>query len=68
MKKYYDEEVTKEVTEEVTEDPIEEPAAEPKKTMFRIGDIGKDVMALQKQLGLPETGIYDAATHKAATE
>lgn len=68
MKRYYEEEVNEEVAEKVTEDPIEEPAAEPKKTMFRIGDIGKDVMALQKQLGLPETGIYDAATHRAASE
>lgn len=72
MKKYYEEEVDEQITEEVTEDPaadsVEDPApvAEPKTTTFRIGDIGQDVKALQKELGLPETGIYDAATDKAA--
>ena len=49
---------------------VEEPKAKKKVekavVKFRIGDIGQDVKALQKELGLPETGIYDAATDKAA--
>lgn len=49
---------------------VEEPKAKKKvkKTVvkFRIGDIGQEVKALQKELGLPETGIYDVATDKAA--
>lgn len=41
----------------------------PKKApSFRIGDIGQDIKALQKSLGLPETGIYDKATMEAETK
>lgn len=41
----------------------------PKKApSFRIGYIGQDVKALQKALGLPETGIYDKATMEAETK
>lgn len=41
----------------------------PKKApSFRIGDIGQDVKALQRVLGLPETGIYDKATMEAETK
>lgn len=36
------------------------------KPRFQIGYIGQEVKALQKELGLPETGIYDVATDKAA--
>lgn len=39
-----------------------------KQPSFRIGDIGQDIKALQKQLGLPETGIYDKATMEAETK
>lgn len=39
-----------------------------KQPSFRIGDIGQDVKALQKALGLPETGIYDKATMEAETK
>lgn len=41
----------------------------PKKApSFRIGDIGQDVKALQLQLGLEPTGIYDVATMEAETK
>lgn len=39
-----------------------------KQPSFRIGDIGQDIKALQKSLGLPETGIYDKATMEAETK
>lgn len=49
--------------------PVEVKAQKPiRKAKFRIGDIGKEVKAFQKELGLPETGIYDQATHEAATK
>lgn len=41
----------------------------PKKApSFRIGDIGQDIKALQLQLGLEPTGIYDVATMEAETK
>ena len=39
-----------------------------KQPSFRIGDIGQDVKALQLQLGLEPTGIYDVATMEAETK
>lgn len=42
--------------------------AKKKQPSFRIGDIGQDIKALQKELGLPETGIYDKATMEAETK
>lgn len=42
--------------------------AKKKAPSFRIGDIGQDIKALQKVLGLPETGIYDKATMEAETK
>lgn len=44
---------------------MDKPKKEPS---FRIGDIGQDIKALQKELGLPETGIYDVATMEAETK
>ena len=49
---------------------VETADATPKKKKreipFRIGDIGRNVMAYQKELGLPETGIWDAKSDKLA--
>lgn len=42
--------------------------AKKKAPSFRIGDIGQDIKALQLQLGLEPTGIYDVATMEAETK
>ena len=57
-------------TADATVEFVETADATPKKKKreipFRIGDIGRNVMAYQKELGLPETGIWDAKSDKLA--
>lgn len=67
---FEDVEIVEEATEEAVPEIVETADATPiikrKEIPFRVGDIGQNVKAYQKELGLPETGIWDKKCDETA--